>query len=74
MQHDEPRPLTDNEAHALLDGMARQLIQCRGATTHAETALRAAEQAIILLMLGVLAVSDRVSGAHSPEPPPSRGL
>jgi hypothetical protein len=69
---DEPRPLTDNEAHAMLDGMARQLVMAHGATTHAETALRAAEQAIILLMLGLLAASDRANGFPATEPPPSR--
>jgi hypothetical protein len=69
---EEPRPLSDNEAHAMLDGMARQLVMAHGATTHAETALRAAEQAIILLMLGLLAASDRVNDAHSPGPPPAR--
>lgn len=63
------RPLTDDEAHALLHEAAQLLASGSGVTVHAETALRAAEKTIYLFQLGLIAASDGLP--DEPIQPPS---
>ena len=60
----EKSPLTDNQAHdALLNALS--LVKGEtGATVRAETSLRAAEQALRLLSLGLLMASEANSDGN----------
>lgn len=60
----EKPPLSDNQAHdALLNALTHVKGQ-KGATVRAETSLRAAEQALSLLSLGLLMASEANSDGN----------
>jgi hypothetical protein len=54
-------PLTDNEAHSLLTETRMMLAQSKGRTVRAETAIRAADKALLLLSLGLLMAAEQNS-------------
>ena len=47
-------PLTDDEAHTVLTEARMVIAQSKGQTVRAETALRAADRALLILSLGLL--------------------
>ncbi|AQS61787.1 hypothetical protein AGRHK599_LOCUS1208 [Rhizobium rhizogenes] len=60
----EKSPLTDNQAHDALLNALSQVKGQKGETVRAETSLRAAEQALTLLSLGLLMASEANSDGN----------
>ncbi len=65
----DEKPLTDNEAHTLLNEAWQLFSGKTGATVRAETALRTGERALLMLQIGLIAAAE--AGTDDPKKPPS---
>lgn len=60
----EKPPLTDNQAHSVLTEARMMIAQAKGQTARAETALRAADKALLLLSIGLLMAAEEGSDGN----------
>lgn len=56
--------LSDNAAHDLLTNARMMLAEAKGETVRAETAIRAADKALLLLSLGLLMAAEENSDGN----------
>lgn len=60
----EKQPLNDTEAHSILTDARMMIARSKGQTVRAETALRAADKALLLLSLGLLMAAEEGSDGN----------